>query len=111
MRAPAFVVHTPLMPSAARWERGAMPQEISRRRIWSVRVILGLAALLAVFSCLALFANRQLLNSSNWADTSGAMLQNAQVRDQVANNLVDQLYADVDVAAQLSANLPPRLQP
>jgi hypothetical protein len=106
-----MVVSTPLPAPSMRWDRGRMADRLSRRRIWSVRVLLGLAGLLAVLSCLALFANRQLLNAGNWADTSGAMLQSSQIRSQLSNYLVDELYADVDVAGELSANLPPRLQP
>lgn len=88
-----------------------MAEDLSRRRIWTVRAILALAAILGVLSCLALFANRQLLNSDNWSQTSAAMLQNPQVRSQLSDYLVDQLYANVDVAGELAANLPPRLQP
>lgn len=88
-----------------------MSEQLSRGRIWTVRGILALAAILGVLSSLALFANRQLLNANNWADTSAAMLQDTQVRSQLSNYLVDQLYANVNVAAELSANLPPRLKP
>jgi hypothetical protein len=42
---------------------------------------------------------------------SAKLLQNAAVRDATANYLVDQLYANVDVAGELKSRLPAQLQP
>jgi hypothetical protein len=83
----------------------------SRARIWSVRILLAIATLLTVVGIFAVWANRQVLNADNWADTSTALLQNNAIRTQLSDYLVDQLYANVNVAGQLSAALPPRLQP
>ncbi len=80
------------------------------RRIW-VRVILGVATVLAVFAIFAVWANRQLLNPSNWSKTSTALLQKSAIRSALAGYLVDQLYANINVPAQLKAGLPPRLAP
>jgi Short C-terminal domain len=79
-------------------------------RIW-VRVILAVATLLAVFAIFAIWANRQLMNPSNWSTTSTALLQKPTIRTAVAGYLVDQLYANVDVPAQLKSGLPTQLQP
>jgi hypothetical protein len=66
---------------------------------------------LAVVAIFAVWANRQLLNPDNWADTSTKLLQNAEVREATSNYLVDQLYANVNVSQELSAKLPAQLQP
>ena len=65
----------------------------------------------AVIGIFAVWANRQLLNPDNWADTSTKLLQNEKVREATSNYLVDQLYAHVNVQQELSAKLPAQLQP
>ncbi len=66
---------------------------------------------LAIVGIFAVWANRQLFNPDNWANTSTELLQNSAVRTATANYLVDELYANVDVAAELKARLPAQLQP
>jgi hypothetical protein len=80
------------------------------RRIWT-NVILVITTILAVLAIVAIWANRQLLNADNWAQTSTSLLQNPTIRAATANYLVDQLYNNVDVAGELSSALPSRLQP
>jgi hypothetical protein len=84
---------------------------ISRaRRIW-VRLILGVATLLAVFAIFAVWANRQLMNPTHWSRTSTALLQKETIRTALSGYLIDQLYANINVPAQLKSGLPTRLQP
>ncbi len=66
---------------------------------------------LAVLAIFAVWANRQLLNPNNWANTSTKLLQNAEIRESTSNYLVDQLYAHVNVAEELKVRLPTQLQP
>jgi Short C-terminal domain len=80
------------------------------RRIW-VRVILIVATVLAVFAIFAIWANRQLMNPSNWAKTSTALLQKQTIRTTLSSYLVDQLYANINVQAQLKSGLPTQLKP
>jgi hypothetical protein len=87
-----------------------LPQAPSAHRIW-VRVILGLATVLAVFAIFAIWANRQLMNPHNWSKTSTALLQKSTVRTALSAYLVDQLYANINVPAQLQSGLPTRLEP
>ena len=70
-----------------------------------------LASVLAFAAILAIWANRQVLNTDNWTRTSTELLESPVIRDQIAVYLVDQLYANVDVAAEIREALPPRLQP
>ena len=87
------------------------PRTLSRGRRYAVRGLLALATIVAVLSIVAVWANRQLLNADNWASTSTALLENGAVRGAVSGYLVDQLYANVDVSAELAGALPPRLRP
>jgi len=78
-------------------------------RIVAALLVLGtLIAFLAVFS---IWVNRQALNTDNWVDTSTKLLQNEDVQARLSNYLADQLFADVDVQAELEGTLPPRLAP
>ena len=84
---------------------------LSRGRRYGVRAALIVGTILAVFAIFAVFANRQVLNSDNWANTSDAMLENQAIRTQISANLVDQVYANVDVTSEVANALPPRLKP
>ncbi len=74
-------------------------------------MVLVIATILTVLGILAVWANRQVLDANHWADTSTRLLQNDAIRTQVSDYVVEQVYANVNVAAQLRAALPPRLQP
>ena len=81
-----------------------------RRRGWA-RALVVLASILAYFAIVAIWANRQVLNTDNWTRTSTQLLENRTIRNQLSVYLVDQLYANVDVAGELREALPERLQP
>jgi hypothetical protein len=80
------------------------------RRMW-VAGILALATLLAVLAIFAIWANRQLLNPSNWANTSTQLLQKQTIRTALSTYLIDQLYANVDVSGEIKSGLPKQLAP
>ena len=75
----------------------------SRRRL--PFVLIGIGSLLALVAIFALWANRQLLDTENWTETSSELLENDPIRGQTAVFLVDQLYANVDVQGQLAGAL------
>src|SRR2546430_2756746 len=87
------------------------PQRLSRGSRLGVRAALIAGTILAILAIFAVFANRQVLDSGNWADTSEALLENQAVRTQVSAYLVDQVYANVDVTSEVANALPPRLKP
>jgi hypothetical protein len=60
-----------------------------------------LASLLSFLATFALWANRQVLNTDNWTETSSELIENDAIRTQVANFLVAELYANVDVKGEL----------
>ena len=76
-----------------------------------VRLILAVATLLAVLAIFAIWANRQLLNPTNWSRTSTALLQKETIRTALSAYLIDQLYANVNVSAELESGLPNQLAP
>ena len=78
-------------------------------RIVVALLIVGtLIAFLAIFS---IWVNRQALNTDNWVHTSDRLLQNDEVRTQLSGYLADELFANVDVQAELEKTFPPRLAP
>jgi hypothetical protein len=83
----------------------------SRRRLIAARVLTVLAALLVFVSALANFVKREALDESQFRHTSRQLIADKTVRDEVAVTLVDQLYANVDVASLLRQRLPANLQP
>lgn len=80
------------------------------RRTFS-HALVAIGGLLAVVAILAVWASRQALETDQWTETSSELLQDPAVQTVLAGYLVDQLYANVDVAAELRAALPPRAQP
>lgn len=84
---------------------------LPRGRRYAVRALVVTATLIGIVAVFAVWANRQALNADNWADTSSALLENQAIRTQVANFLVDEVYANVDVSGQVESALPPRLKP
>ena len=70
-----------------------------------------LATLLAFVAIFSLWINRQALNTDNWTTTSSKLLADEAIQTQVATFVVTQLYANVDVQAELASKLPTQLQP
>ncbi len=81
-----------------------VPMSRGRRRL--VRALIVLGSLLVFFSVFAIWVERQALNTNDWVDTSGRLIQNPTIRETVGNYLVDQLYENVDVEKELSEILP-----
>ena len=90
-------------------ESTPVPDAKPRRR-GLARALVLVAAVLAFAAILAVWVNRQALNTDNWTTTSSRMLESPAVRDQLSAYLVDQLYANVDVEAQIREALPPQVQ-
>ncbi|MFN8160452.1 MAG: SHOCT domain-containing protein [Solirubrobacterales bacterium] len=76
-----------------------------------VTALLVVATLLAFVSAFSIWVNRQALNTDNWVDTSSKLLDNQEIQDQLSIFLVNELYANVDVQAELAKSLPPQLKP
>lgn len=70
-----------------------------------------MATLITFLAIFSIWVNRQALNTDNWVNTSENLLQNEEVKTQLSNYLADQLFASVDVQAELEKTFPPRLAP
>ena len=70
-----------------------------------------LAGLIGLVSALTVWAKRQALDTDKWVATSSQLLEDDEIRGALSLYLVDQLYANVDVAAELQARLPPEVKP
>jgi Short C-terminal domain len=81
-----------------------------RHRI-KVRVLVVLASILAFLAIFTSWVDRQALDTNQWVDTSGKLLEDKEISDALAVYSVDQLYASVDVASILKKRLPSDLQP
>lgn len=89
--------------------KAAGPPGRGRRR--AALALVFVASLLAFLALPAIWLDRQALNTDNWTETSSELLENEAIRAQVANYLVDEVYANVDVQGELAKALPPRAKP
>jgi hypothetical protein len=76
-----------------------------------------LVAVVAAFAVITLFGaimstwvRRQALDSGSWPSTSSKLLANQEIRDALGAYVVNELFTNVDVAAQLRSVLPPEGQ-
>ena len=60
-----------------------------------------LATIFGIAGGFAVWVNRQALNTSNWASTSGKILANQRVQTALSAYLVRQLFANVNLSADL----------
>jgi hypothetical protein len=74
-------------------------------------VLILLAGVIGFVSALTVWTQRQALETDAWVNTSSRLLEDDQIRGALSVYLVDQLYANVDVAAELQQSLPPAVKP
>src|SRR3954451_17964175 len=82
-----------------------------RQRRGVVFTLIAVASVIGFLAVFAVWANRQLLETDTWTNTSSKLLEDPEIRSQVADYMVDTLYSNVDVQSELQTALPPRLQP
>jgi hypothetical protein len=93
-------------PSAAN-EAPSRPSARRRALIWGLIVA---ASLIAVGSALTAWVDRQMLDDESWREASAELIEDPDVRSAVSVFLVNELYDNVDVAAELEQRLPPDLK-
>jgi hypothetical protein len=81
-----------------------------RRRRVLVSLLLAAAVVVGFVAMFSVWANRQALNTDNWTDTSSRLLADPKIQAAVGAYMVDELFSNVDVAAQLRQVLPPQAQ-
>ncbi|MGV1047484.1 MAG: SHOCT domain-containing protein [Solirubrobacterales bacterium] len=79
---------------------------MSRGRRRTVKGLIVLGSIFAFLSVFSIWIERQALNTDDWVNTSGRLLQNSTIRTAVGDYLVDQLYENVDIEEELKDILP-----
>jgi hypothetical protein len=77
-------------------------------RTWVPWTLVVIAAVIGLVAALNVWVKRQALNTDNWTNSSSQLLENDQIRGALSVYLVNQLYANVDVSAELQKRLPPQ---
>src|SRR5262245_35629316 len=76
--------------------------------VWSLIVF---ASIVLIFSMIANWVQTELLSSGQLSNQTEKILKNKDVQEQLSIFAVDQLYADINVQAQIQQKLPSQLQP
>lgn len=89
--------------SAAGKTQPPPPEHGRRIGVWVVLVVAGL---LLVLSSFAVWVNRVALDTGVFVDTSTELIEDDTIRSAVAARAVDELFANVDVQAEIEQQLP-----
>ena len=82
-----------------------------RRNRALIGTLFALATVIGVFAVLAVWANRQALNTDNWTSTSTQLLADKRIQTAVAAYSVNELFGSGVVQSKLQSVLPKVLQP
>lgn len=86
------------------------PWRPSRFRLISARVLVVVGVLLTVISLLATYVKREALEPDRFRETSQELIASPAIQDALAAEMVEALYANIDISAQLGEQLPSNLQ-
>src|SRR5512133_2621406 len=76
----------------------------------SVVVLLVLATVFWTAGGIAVWAQRQVLDTKNWVDTSDRLLENEEIRTALSDALLQRVYASAPVENRLREALPENLK-
>jgi hypothetical protein len=79
---------------------------LTRNRAIAVWTLVVVASILMLLSSLTIWVKRQALDTDAWTNTSGQMLANDQIRQQLSIYLVDSLFSSADATAKIQQSLP-----
>ena len=85
-------------------------QKPSRTRVIAARVLTVVAILLALVGMVAFYVENTALDPDGFETISRKMIENDEIRTQVAAKSVDTLFENVDVEAAIAERLPPAQQ-
>ncbi len=80
--------------------------KMSRGRRSAVWTLVVLASVIAVLSVLTTWVHRQVLDNKAWTKASAHAIQDPVIRSAIATQLVNQIYDNVNVSAELQKQLP-----
>src|SRR3954453_6722060 len=82
------------------------PSKLTGRRHWIVVTILVLAIITGFGAIISTWVKRQVLDTHHWTTTTSKLLANDKIDAALGAYLTDQLFTQVDVAAQIRGVLP-----
>jgi hypothetical protein len=83
---------------------------LTRNRAIAVWTLVVVASILILLSSLTIWVKRQALDTDAWTNTSGQMLANDEIRQQLSIYLVDTLFSSANATARIQEALPPNRQ-
>ena len=94
--------------TAAEQERASGP--ITPRRKAAVWALIVLATVVLLIGALTIWVKREVLDTGNFTASTTELMRNPKVQSALATFLVDQIYENVDVHANLERQLPNNLK-
>jgi hypothetical protein len=85
-------------------------ERLSPGRLFVVAILVVLATVVALGASLAVWLDRQLLNTSQWTKSSSQLLANQNIRDAVSNEIVVRIRRESRVDEELSKHLSSKAQ-
>ena len=79
-----------------------------RALVWA---LVAFASVVLLVSMIANWVQTEVLGTDQWSNQTEKILQNQDVQQQLSVFAVDQLYANIDVQAQIEQKLPSQVQP
>src|SRR5512143_3787709 len=97
-------------PSASRRAEDRAAREPKHRHRALVWTLVVLASVVLLVSMIANWVQTEVLDSGQFSNNTEEILKNKDVQEQLSIFAVDQLYANVNVQAQIQQKLPPPAQ-
>lgn len=85
------------------------PNPSTRGPSWLPGLLVVLATILAIVTTMTTWVRSQALDTDQWVEVSGELLNEPEVQHQLALYLAEELYSTVDVAGELESRLPENL--
>ena len=87
-------------------EHAPPSEDLTKGPRWLPALLVGLATVLAVVTTLTTWVRTQALDTDQWVEVSGDLLNEPEIQEALALYLSDQLFTTVDVAGELESRLP-----
>lgn len=100
---PTGAVEPTASPTAG-YLQSHLPARPSRH--WVINAMFACAVVVGIFAVLAVWVNRQVLDTNSWTNTSSQLLADPKIQAAVGSLLVNELFSSVDVADELKSVLP-----
>jgi hypothetical protein len=82
------------------------PAKLSRGRSIAIWVLIVVTSLITLVSILTVWVDRQMLDNHSWHKASQKIIKDPAVQSALATELVNEMYSNVDIAAELQKRLP-----